>query len=86
MTIKEAMYEVGHLHRSSVYSKIRSRARKVCKDREQKCSKCSYDKHVETCHIRGISDFPEDTLISVVNAPENLILLCPNCHWELDNL
>ena len=24
--------------------------------------------------------------MSVVNAEENVIQLCPNCHWEFDNL
>lgn len=86
MTLKEAMYSKESLHRSSLFAKVRSRARTVCKSREQKCAHCNYNKHVEVAHIKAISDFNEDTLISIINHPNNLILLCPNCHWEFDNL
>lgn len=50
------------------------------------CAHCGYDKHVELCHIRPLSDFPDDTLLSVVNSENNVIQLCPNCHWEFDHL
>jgi hypothetical protein len=69
----------------STHSKIRSHARHTIKDREQVCANCRYNKFVETCHIKPIQSFSKDTLISIVNDPENLILLCPNCHWELDH-
>ena len=49
------------------------------------CANCGYDKHVELCHIRALSDFPDTALLSEVNHPENNIQLCRNCHWELDN-
>ena len=32
------------------------------------------------------STYFQNTLVSVVNAEENVIQLCPNCHWEFDNL
>lgn len=64
-------------------SKIRENAKYVCKDTI--CRNCGYTKHVEICHIRGISTFSDDTLVKVINDPSNLIGLCPNCHWELDN-
>ena len=82
MTLQEAMYL--HLHKSSAFAKVRTRARASVSDRPQVCISCGYDKHVEVCHIKGISSFSPDTLISVVNAPDNLALLCPNCHWEFD--
>lgn len=50
-----------------------------------KCSNCGYDKHVEVCHIKSISSFNNESKISEINDISNLILLCPNCHWELDN-
>ena len=50
------------------------------------CACCGYDKHVELAHIKAVSSFDENTLVSVVNAEENVIQLCPNCHWEFDNL
>jgi 5-methylcytosine-specific restriction endonuclease McrA len=85
MTLSEAMY--NRHHKSSAFALVRSRARAIAKSQGWKeCKKCGYDKHIEIAHIKGIADFPEDTLISVVNATDNLVGLCPNCHWEFDNL
>jgi len=83
-TIQDAMYKTHQ--RSSAYALIRTQARYIGKSLGfNKCSKCSYDKHYEVCHIKPISSFPLDTLISEVNSPDNLIPLCPNCHWEHDH-
>ena len=49
------------------------------------CAKCGYDKHVELCHIKDIANFDDDSLLSEVNSRNNIIQLCPNCHWEFDN-
>ena len=49
------------------------------------CELCRYSKHVEVHHKKAIKHFPEDTLLCKVNNLGNLIALCPNCHWELDN-
>ncbi len=49
------------------------------------CSVCGYSTHVEVCHIKPIKDHSDDISVSVVNALENLVGLCPNHHWELDN-
>lgn len=83
MTLQEAMYL--HLHKTSAFALVRSRARSVVKSRKKVCEYCGYDKHVEICHRQALSTFPLDTPVSVVNSPENLILLCPNCHWEFDH-
>ena len=80
ITLGEAIYK-NH-HRSSAYALIRSRARNICKF--SPCHACGYDKHTEVCHLTAIGDFPLDTKISVINSKENLIRLCPNCHWEYD--
>ena len=48
------------------------------------CWVCGYAKIVETCHIKAIKDFPPTTLLKVVNDIDNLLLLCPNHHKELD--
>lgn len=82
MTIDEAIYK--H-HTSGAYSLIRSRAVSIAKPKGKHCVNCGYDKHVEVCHIKPISTFDKSTLVSVVNNPSNLILLCPNCHWEFDH-
>jgi 5-methylcytosine-specific restriction endonuclease McrA len=66
---------------------IRKLARRVyyASDKPKCCSVCGYSKHYEVCHVKPILDFPSDTKMSVVNAVENLVALCPNCHWEFDH-
>lgn len=67
--------------------RIRDLARNLYRksDKPKQCMNCGYDKHYEVCHIKGISTFSDDTPISEINNLDNLIALCPNCHWELDN-
>lgn len=80
-TIKQVLY----LNGSNKYGVIRGHAKKVIKDRNYACQKCGYSLHVEACHIAEIHTFPLDTKLSEVNHPDNLLLLCCNCHWEMDN-
>lgn len=80
-TLREVIY-TKHGN-PSAYSLVRSRARNILK--ETNCKLCGYDKHTEVCHIKPISSFSLDTKLSIINAPSNLIRLCPNCHWEYDN-
>jgi len=83
-TLQEAIYEQHH--KSSAFALVRSRARTVAKNANlNKCSKCGYDKHVEIAHIKPISSFSLDTKLSEINHINNLLPLCPNCHWEFDN-
>lgn len=85
MTLKEAIYI--NVHKASAFGIVRSRARSLAKLLGWvQCVRCGYDKHIEIAHIHPISEFPEHTLISVINDPSNLIALCPNCHWEFDHL
>ena len=79
-TIESMFYEKG----SNRYSHIRYLARRLMKDKPQKCVYCGYSNHVECCHIRDISDFPNTATLGEVNAESNLVLLCPNQHWEFD--
>jgi 5-methylcytosine-specific restriction endonuclease McrA len=73
-------------HRSTAYSRVRQRARTIASGLGWKsCKNCGYDKHIEVCHIKGISSFSLSAKIAEVNSPENLIPLCRNCHWEFDN-
>ena len=58
---------------------------KLKKEKVNECSNCGYDKHVEIAHIKAVSDFSEEILVTIINDPSNLIALCPNCHWEFDN-
>lgn len=84
MTLGQSIYEEHH--RSSAFALVRSRARSIMKEYPQVCSKCGYSKHVEVAHIKAINSFSDDALLSEINALSNLILLCPNCHWEFDNI
>jgi hypothetical protein len=69
------------------YSPIRARCRRVYEksERPKCCLNCGYDKHYEVCHIKPISEFPLESLISEINSRENTVALCPNCHWEFDH-
>ena len=71
---------------SSRYRAVREHCARVHKCLKTKpCAKCGYDKHVELCHIRSIASFPNSALLVEINAETNVVQLCPNCHWELDN-
>lgn len=74
-------------HPSWTNSHIRSFARSWLRHLTKlPCSICGYDKHVELAHIIAVSKFADTALLSEVNSEENIIQLCPNCHWEFDNL
>ena len=49
------------------------------------CKNCNYSNHVELCHIKAVNSFSEDTKLKIVNHEDNVVQLCPNCHWEFDN-
>lgn len=68
----------------SARSQICKHARFI-KGEKTPCANCNYKNHVELCHIKSVSSFSDEALITEINAPENLIYLCPNCHWEFDN-
>lgn len=70
------------------HSVIRDLARRlyIKSGRPKYCAHCGYDKHYEVCHIKGINEHTDDSLLSDINSIDNLIALCPNCHWEFDHL
>lgn len=82
-TVKDVIHSARH-GQSAKFNIIRGRARSQYKHIKN-CEHCGYNKHVEVCHIRPISDFPDDALISEVNDRSNIKILCPNCHWEFDH-
>jgi len=84
MTLQQAIYEKHH--RSSAYALVRARARNSEKAKSIKCcEKCGWSNHVEVCHKIPISNFSLTTLLSEINSEENLLILCPNCHWMFDH-
>ena len=86
-SIAQYKYKLGEKAKWPGYfsSRMREFSRKWGKDREKVCQNCNYAKHVEHCHKVPVSSFPDSATIWEVNCPENIVLLCPNCHWELDN-
>lgn len=76
----------GTDHPACRFARLRQHARRLYfAAMPYRCERCGYDKHVEVCHKRPLTSFPLETPISVVNAIENLVGLCPNCHWEFDH-
>lgn len=69
------------------YRRIRFNARTIAKQNGllDKCKICNYSLHVECAHIKSIESFPNNSLVTEINHPNNLIGLCRNCHWEFDN-
>jgi len=52
---------------------------------KKECIICGYDKHIQVCHIKSVSDFSGDSPVTEINRIENLVAMCPNHHWEYDN-
>lgn len=77
--------EVVYSNDANRYNVIRYHSHYILKERKNICESCGYSKHVQVCHIKPIQSFDLSTLIKDINAKENLILLCPNCHWEYDH-
>ena len=49
------------------------------------CKVCSYDLHVDICHVIAVHQFNADRTLGEVNNIDNLVALCKNHHWEFDN-
>lgn len=88
MTIKEYAEHHGYLdkHRSWLYCKIRDIGRYWNRHlRGKACQNCGYAKHTNLCHIKPFASFSVNATIGEIHAESNLMVLCPNCHWEFDN-
>lgn len=79
--------DCGEKHERQWHNRIRDHAKRVMREelKNAVCARCGYSNHVEICHLKPIRDFDPDDLLIKVNEKSNLVLLCPNCHWELDN-
>jgi hypothetical protein len=76
---------IKKINGASKFSQIREQARRIMKNEQQVCTNCGYSKHVEVAHKKDIKSFLPTALVKDVNDKNNLILLCPNCHWEFDH-
>jgi hypothetical protein len=73
-------------HPSWLHAHIRGMARTAHqKIARGSCMRCRYDKHVEICHVVPLSKWPNTATIAAINSVENILGLCPNCHWEFDH-
>ena len=84
--LRKAYANKGKLpHNVHVY--IREKARRIIMHSKiTSCEKCGYNKHIEVAHRIQVSSYSDNTLISTINERSNLMILCPNCHWEYDHL
>ena len=74
------------LHKSSVHAHVRGLCRTWLKHfQKEPCRFCGYKLHVELCHIKPISSFPDEAILGEINSEKNVIPLCRNCHWEFDH-
>lgn len=83
--------DIKNLYKNKSSMNIAAKVRgysKVIYNRSNKpkcCVNCGYSKHYEVCHIKAVKDFPDTATMAEVHSLDNLIALCPNCHWEYDH-
>lgn len=76
---------LGNLSRHEVGREIIGRhAVRAMANKPRICMICGYDKFVDVCHIKPVADFSRQAKLKEINAPENLVYLCPNHHREYD--
>ena len=81
MTLQEAINSTGR-HKDK-YNTVRHHGRKLS-NLYDCCQICGYQTILQVCHIQPISSFSLSTPLSIINHPDNIAILCPNHHLELD--
>lgn len=61
-----------------------ARRRYLSSNLAKSCVVCGYNKAFDVCHLKDISSFSKEALISEINSLDNLMALCKNHHWEMD--
>ncbi len=74
-------------YKCAKFNRVREISRRTYlnSEKENKCLICGYNKHIDICHIKPISSYSKDTVLSEINSLDNLVALCRNCHWEFDH-
>lgn len=85
MTVAQLKAKDAIKHPSYYRGYLNSITRLLNAHRPRICQICGYNKHVEYCHKQPIKAFPDSTTVQKVSGPENILVLCPNCHWEYDH-
>jgi hypothetical protein len=75
----------SNLHPQHLFNGVRSLCRRWNIDLPKICQVCGYTNHTEMAHIRAVTDFPDTAILGDINSPNNILILCPNHHWEFDN-
>lgn len=83
MTLLESLNLDGH--KKSTYNTVRYHSRRIASTFPLTCLACGFNSIVHVCHIRAVSSFSPETLVAEINRLDNLTVLCPNHHWELDH-
>lgn len=83
-SIKQVAKEKG-IHPSWAFSEVRSNCRAKNGHRPKRCEVCGYETHIEYCHIKAVSTWPDTATMDEVNDPSNVVILCRNHHWEFDH-
>ena len=78
LTLKQVLMRKGR------YAAIREHSLRLYRKISKSCMVCGYNKHVEICHKKPIYKFSLNTRVEKINDIQNIIFLCPNCHWEFD--
>ena len=83
LTKKDLVSKFG---KTSANNMIRADARKLIKESniQRACRVCNYNKYTEIAHIKAVYLFEESTKISTINDINNIVVLCPTHHKELD--
>jgi len=77
--------ELSNTHTFHAFIRMHARNDYFRNNDNKSCEKCGYSKYIEICHKIPIKDFDDNTTLGEINNRDNLIGLCPNCHWEMDN-
>lgn len=84
LSIKDYML-FSKMDRSDIKYKIHALSRNWNKNlKKLPCQICGYSFYTELCHIKPIQSFVEYATLGDVNSPDNIAVLCPNHHKELD--
>jgi len=84
-TLKSLQVSKG-AHPSWAWAHIRALARSRYRKLQKSCEVCGYNKHIEICHIKPLTSFSLTATLEEACGPHNIKFLCPNHHWEFDNL
>lgn len=79
LTISGIMSQYDRWQRSNAYRRIGKYARHY-NAKPDACTNCGWPHSLVWHHIVPVSRFPDTATVGEINAPDNLMCLCGNCH------